>query len=119
MRDFKDLIVWQKSHKLSVAIFKITLNFPKEETYGMMSQIRRACFSIAANIAEGCGRDTNLEFARFLRISYGSANELEYYLLLSHDVGIITTADYNKLLLELVEIKKMLTTFIQKLKKSN
>ncbi|MCL6611476.1 MAG: four helix bundle protein [Peptococcaceae bacterium] len=116
MRDYKELKVWQRSHQLAVAIYKATVNFPKEEIYGLVSQIRRSCVSIAANIAEGCGRNGNAEFRRFLQISIGSANELEYYLLLCHDIGLLRPSDYNRLTGELREIKKMLNTFIQKLK---
>lgn len=119
MRDFKELRVWQRSHQLSISIYKVTSTFPKEEVYGLTSQMRRSCVSIAANIAEGCGRSGNAEFARFLQISIGSANELEYYLLLCHDIGLLQSPDYNQLLGELSRIKKMLMTFMQKLRAEN
>lgn len=116
MKDFRDLKVWQKSHQLTLAIYKITTIFPKEELYGLTSQIRRACASIPANIAEGCGNSTDAELARFLQIATGSASELEYHLLLTHDLGFLDSSHYLKLNSEVTEIKRMLTSFIQKLK---
>jgi four helix bundle protein len=79
MKDFKDLMVWQKAHVLTLAIYKLTLRFPKEEMYGLTSQLRRAAASIAANIAEGCGRRSDREFKRFLQIARGSASEKIFF----------------------------------------
>lgn len=81
MRDFRELKVWQKSHQLTLAIYKATVKFPKDEMYGLTSQIRRASASIAANIAEGCGRNGEAELGRFLQIAMGSASELEYQVV--------------------------------------
>jgi four helix bundle protein len=81
MSDFKKLSVWQKSHLLTMDVYKATADFPKDEQYGLTSQIRRACSSIPANIAEGCGREGDVEFGRFLQIAMGSAYELEYHIL--------------------------------------
>ena len=89
MKDFKKQKVWQKSHRLTLDIYKATANFPREELYGLTNQLRRSCASIPANIAEGCGRNSDADFSRFLQIAMGSATELEYHLLLSHDLGII------------------------------
>lgn len=97
MRDFKELQVWQKSHQLAMKTYQTTVKFPKEETYGLTSQIRRACLSIPANISEGCGRNGATEFARFLQIAMGSASELEYFFLFSHDIGLLQTPDYENL----------------------
>lgn len=108
--------VWQKSHRLTVAVYKATSTFPKEEIYGLTSQIRRSCVSISANIAEGCGRNGETEFARFLQIGMGSASELEYHLLLAHDLGLLKTSEYEQLTNEVGEVKRMLTSLIQKLK---
>lgn len=116
MQDFKQLVVWQKAHKLTLAIYNTTPNFPKDELYGLTSQIRRAAVSIPANVAEGCGRNGDIEFARFLQIAMGSAAELEYHLLLAHDLGFIENTQYNQLNQDLVEVKRMLNAFIQKLK---
>lgn len=116
MRDFKGLKVWQKSHGLALTVYKATASFPKEEIYGLTSQIRRSCVSICANIAEGCGRNGEAELARFFQIGMGSASELEYHLLLVHDLGLLKTPDYEQLTGEVIEVKRMLTSFIQKLK---
>jgi len=116
MKDFKKQKVWQRSHQLTLDIYKATSNFPRKEQYGLTNQIRRSCASIPANIAEGCGRQTEADFSRFLQIAMGSATELEYHLLLSHDLGILNDFDFEKLSQETVEIKQMLTSFIKKLK---
>ncbi len=87
MKNFRDLQVWQKAHSLTLNSYKATAQFPREELYGLVSQIRFCSASIAANIAEGCGRRGNGEFHRFLQIATGSASELEYHFLLSRDLG--------------------------------
>ncbi len=115
MKDFKKLKVWQKAHQLTLAVYKVTQTFPKDELYGLISQIRRASSSIPANIAEGCGRSGDADLARFFRIAMGSANELEYHLILGHDLGFLSDSTYHQLLHELVETKQMLSSFIKKL----
>jgi four helix bundle protein len=115
MKDFRQLKVWEKAHSLTLHIYRVTRRFPKEELYGLTSQMRRASASIAANIAEGCGRKTDADFCRFLIIALGSGAELEYHLLLSHDLKLLTDIEYESLQQELTEIKKMLNSFIQKL----
>lgn len=116
MRDFKELKVWEKSHLLTLAVYKATATFPREELYGLISQIRRSCASIPANIAEGCGRSGESELARFFHIAMGSASELEYHLLLARDLGFLKSQDYEPLATEVTEVKRMLASFIQKLK---
>ena len=116
MKDFKELKIWQRSHQLALKLYEVTKFFPKEEIYGLTSQIRRACISIPANISEGCGRQSEIELARFFQIAMGSASELEYHLLLAHDLGYITNLIYDELNKELIEVKKMLSSFIKKLK---
>ncbi|HOU15043.1 MAG TPA: four helix bundle protein [Anaerolineae bacterium] len=116
MRDFRTLQVWEKAHRLTLAVYKATVTFPQTELYGLTSQIRRASASIPANIAEGCGRDTETELARFMHIAAGSASELEYHLLLAHDLGFLPSAAYTDLHTNVTEIKRMLTAFTQKLK---
>ena len=116
MKDFRQLKVWEKAHQLALAVYKATKSFPKEEIYGLTSQIRRASMSIPTNIAEGCGRNTDAEFARFLQIAMGSASETEYQLLLSHDLGFLTKVQYEKLNNDVTEVKRMLTSFIQTLR---
>jgi four helix bundle protein len=116
MQDFKSLKVWQVAHHLTLRIYSITRKFPREEQFGLTSQIRRCASSIPANIAEGCGRDSKRDFARFLDISGGSANELEYHLLLVRDLNMIETTEYDELVAQLIEVRKMLTAFVQRLR---
>jgi four helix bundle protein len=89
MKNFRDLQVWRKAHALTLRCYKATSDFPRHELYGITSQIRRCAASIAANIAEGCGKRGNAEFQRFLGIAAGSASELEYHLLLAHDLELL------------------------------
>jgi four helix bundle protein len=116
LKDFKQLVVWKKSHDLTVAIYKHTSTFPKHELYGLTSQIRPASASIPVNIAEGCGRAGDPELARFFQIAMGSASELEYHILLSKELGFMDESTFSKLTKETTSIKKMLTSFIQKLR---
>ena len=116
MRDFKKIQVWQKAHLFVLEIYKHTENFPDAERFGLISQIRRAAASIPTNIAEGAGRATQKEFARFIHIATGSASEVEYQLLLSHELGYLTTDEYQILEKSIVEIKKMLYGFAKALR---
>lgn len=116
MKDFRELKVWEKAHFLTLKVYKATTAFPKDELYGLTSQVRRSSASIPANIAEGCGRGGDVEFARFLQIAMGSASELEYQLLLAHDLKFLKTPDYEQLASEVTEVKRMLTSFMQKLR---
>ncbi|MCA4793879.1 four helix bundle protein [Myroides odoratimimus] len=115
MKDFRQLIVWNKAHTLVKAIYFITKEFPKEEMFGLTSQLRRASSSIPTNIAEGCGRGSDADFKRFLQIAFGSANEVEYLLLLTYELGYYKKEDYIKYTSELVDVKKLLASFIKKL----
>ena len=108
MRDFRRLQVWERSHGLTLKIYELTPQFPREEIYGLTSQIRRACTSIPTNIAEGCGRESAADFARFLQIAMGSASETEYLILLAHDLKYLNTAQYTELIDTIILIKKML-----------
>ena len=116
MQDFHDLKVWQRAHKLTLSIYEATRSFPKEELYGMTSQIRRAAVSIPANIAEGCARGGDAEFGRFLSFAQGSAGELDYHLLLARDLKFVKVSEYERISGELTEVRKMLTNFIIHLK---
>ena len=118
LKDYKQLAVWRKAHLLTLAVYKATTNFPKDELYGLTSQTRRAASSIPANLAEGCGRDGDPELARFSVIAMGSASELEYHLLLAHDLNFLDDSTYNNLNNDLNEVRRMLNVFIQRLKKS-
>ena len=111
MRDFRKIQVWQKSHELTLRLYKVTSAFPREELYGLTSQIRRASASIPANIADGRGRDTQTELARFVHIASGSASELDYHVLPSHDLGLIDKGIYQELETAISEIKRMFHGF--------
>ena len=115
MKGFRDLKVWEKAHHLTLQVYKATASFPKEEMFGLTSQIRRAAASIPANIAEGCGRSGDAELGRFLQIAMGSASELEYHLLLTRDLSLLAEKDYGQLTLEVTEIKRLVASFTQKL----
>jgi len=116
MKDFRKLNVWEKTHLLTLKIYKVTEEFPREELYGLISQIRRASVSIPTNIAEGCVKSSDADFARFLYIALGSTSELEYLMLLSKDLKFIQSKVQEELNTEINEIKKMLITLIKKLK---
>ncbi len=116
MKDFRDLQVWQKGHALTLAVDRATGAFPRDELYGLTSQVRRACSSIPTNLAEGCGRGSNADFGRFLQIAMGSACESEYHLLLGRDLCYLDTAKYDELQQALVEIKRMLAALILKVR---
>ncbi|HXB20655.1 MAG TPA: four helix bundle protein [Candidatus Solibacter sp.] len=112
MKDFKELRVWQKSHSLALEVYQATRSFPRDEIYGLTSQIRRAAVSVGANIAEGCGRRSDGEFARFLQIARGSAAELEYHLLFARDLKLLTNDAHQDFEKKLVEVQRMLTSLV-------
>ncbi len=114
MKDFRDLHVWHKAHLMTLDVYKVTNRFPKQEMYGLTSQIRRCAASIAANIAEGCGKRGNGEFQRFLNIATGSASELEYHFLLARDLNFMNEIEYKALSSAIIEIKRMLASLALK-----
>ncbi|MGH3089456.1 MAG: four helix bundle protein [Rubrobacteraceae bacterium] len=118
MRDFRELKVWHKGHRLTLEVYKATAGFPREERYGLTSQIRRSASSIPANMAEGCGRSGDAELARFMLIAMGSASELEYHLLLAYDLGFLEEESHKELSEKTKEIKRMLSKFINKLQET-
>ena len=113
MEDFKDLRVWGKAHELTLAVYQKTRAFPKEEIYGLTSQLRRASASVGANIAEGCGRRSDAEMRRFVQIARGSANEVEYHLLLAKDLNFLTADEHKALEAKVLEIQRMLASLVQ------
>jgi len=115
MQNFRDLKVWEKGRLLTLAVYQDTRKFPKQELFGLTSQIRRSSASILANIAEGCGRAGDPELRRFCLIAMGSASELEYHLLLAHDLKYLEPGKYHELDAAATEIKKMLASLISKL----
>ncbi len=116
MGDFHELKVWQKAHLLALAIYQVTGTFPREERFGLISQLRRSASSIAANLAEGCGRNRDTELARFCSIAMGSASELEYHLLLARDLKFLKPKDHEQLSQQAVELKRMLAAFLHRVK---
>jgi four helix bundle protein len=114
MQDVTKLDVWQRAHSMTLDLYRKTKLFPREETYGLTNQIRRAASSIGANIAEGCGREGEAELGRFLQIALGSASELQYHLLLARDLAYVSSGDYERLAAEVTGVKKMLTSLVQK-----
>jgi len=116
MKDFREMQVWNKGHKLAIEIYNLTAKFPKEEIFGLSSQIRRAAVSIPTNIAEGCGRGSSKELKQFLKISMGSASEVEYQILLSYELRYMDRKTYDNLSSDIQEIKKMLSSYIVKIK---
>ena len=114
MKDFRKLDVWAKAHALTLAIYRVTAGFPTEERYGLTSQLRRAALSIPTNIAEGCGRNTDAEFNRFLEIAMGSSSEVEYLLLLSRDLNYLNSDTFERLADGVIEVKRMLAGLITK-----
>jgi four helix bundle protein len=114
MKNFRDLQVWHKAHSLTLACYGITSTFPRQEVYGLTSQIRRCAASAAANIAEGCGKRGNGEFYRFLNIALGSTSELEYHFLLAHDLQFLAEEDYKDLNHRVIEVKRVLASLVCK-----
>lgn len=118
MQDFRQLEVWKKDHRITIRIYAITRGFPQDERFGLVTQLRRACVSIGANLAEGCCRNTDKDFARFVDMSLGSASEVEYSLLPAHELGYIPDGDYQELNDDVQEVKRMLAGLNRRLRKT-
>jgi four helix bundle protein len=112
MRNYRDLQVWGKAHNLTVDFYRLSRGFPREAVYGVPGQLRRAAASIGANLAEGCGRRTSSELARFVRVALGSASELDYHLLLCRDLGFMKEEDFARTSNDLTEVRKMLVALL-------
>ena len=117
MKDYRKLVVWEKPHKLTLFIYNITRAFPKEEQYGLVSQIRKAATSAPTNIAEGCGKNTQPDFARYLQHAFGSMQEVQYLSFLSFELKYLDREDYVTLDKNISEVKAMLIALIQKVRK--
>jgi four helix bundle protein len=115
VKDYRQLRVWQRSHALAIACYRLSQSFPRHELFGLTGQLRRAGASVPANIAEGCGRGGDAEFKRFLNIALGSACETDYFILLAHELGYLDDAGWESLAKEALELRKMLGALIQKL----
>lgn len=118
MQDFHKLKVWERAHSLPLTIYALTSAFPKNEQYGLTAQMRASSSSIPTNIAEGCGRGSNPDFVRFLQIGFGSATELEYQLLLSRDLGLITAERHENASIEAVGVRRMRAALMKTLQNS-
>ncbi len=114
MKDFRTLQGWDKAHRLTLDVYTVTRSFPREELYGLTSQMRRCSASIGTNIAEGCGKRGNNEFQRYLQIASGSASELDYHFLLARDLSLLPQADHARMEKDLSTLRKMLTSLLQK-----
>ncbi|OYV87662.1 MAG: four helix bundle protein [Planctomycetia bacterium 21-64-5] len=117
MKDFKELQVWQKSHALVLKVYRASRSFPSDERFGLTSQVRKAAAAIPTNIAEGCGRSTDADLARFADIASGSASETEYELLLARDLEYIDRKTHAELTKDIVEVRRMLMGFVRYLRR--
>ncbi len=115
MRDYKKYNVWELGHQITLEVYELTKAFPKEEVYGMTSQMRRAAYSIPSNIVEGCGRESDAEFRRFLIISQGSASELEYFTILANNLGYIDNDSFEIILDKVNKVRRSLYNLIDKI----
>jgi four helix bundle protein len=116
MQNYKELRVWEKAHLFTLKVYQASKLFPKDEIYSLTNQLRRAASSIPANIAEGCGKNSQQEFAHFLNIALGSANESEYFLILSKDLKYLEEEKFSELANAINEIKAMLISLISKVR---
>jgi len=114
MQDFRKLMVWEKWHQLTLAIYHATESFPQSELYGLTNQMRRSSASVPTNIAEGCGQDSQNKLIRFLHIAMGSASELQYQLILARDLTFLPSSRFEQLDKDLAEVKRMLFGFLRR-----
>ena len=119
MQKFKDLILWKEAHQLTVKVYEVSKKFPKEELFGVTSQLRRAATSISCNIAEGCGRYTSKDFANFLQISLGSTNETDYLTILAKDLNYLSEGDFDILQEKINKVRAMNINLLEKVRNKN
>ncbi|MEQ6118483.1 four helix bundle protein [Reichenbachiella sp. MALMAid0571] len=115
MRDYRKYKVWELGHEVALSIYKVTKEFPEEEKFSMVSQMRRAAYSVPSNISEGCGRESDSEFKRYLVIARGSASELEYFLILSKDLNYLKEELYEVLFDKVNMVRRSLNNLINKI----
>jgi len=118
MQSFRNLEVWREAHALALAVYRVSRTFPREEMFGLTCQMRRASASIGSNLAEGCCRASDADFARFVQIALGSASELEYQMLLARDLRFMPESDYEPLTAAVERTKRMLTALVKTLRKA-
>jgi four helix bundle protein len=111
--DYRSLKVWERAHRLTLRVYEVTTTFPSSERYGLTSQIRRSASSIPANVAEGCGRNSDAELARFCRIAQGSPSELDYHLLLARDLGYLPEDVHSETSGDPAQLRRMLASFVE------
>ena len=116
MQDFRNLEVWKKAHHLTLDIYRLTERFPRTEVFGLSIQLRRGAAAIATNLAEGSGH-SQVEFAKFVQIAFGSACEVEYQLLLSRDLGLISAEEHESLTANVLDIKRMLNGLLKRVQR--
>ncbi|MDI9869963.1 four helix bundle protein [Flectobacillus roseus] len=116
IKSFRDLLIWQKSMNLVTDIYQVTRNFPQAEIFGLTSQLRRASISIPSNIAEGYGRNTSKDYLRYLQIALGSLYEIQTQLEIASNLHFLEIFDFNKMISLCLEIERMLTSLIAKIK---
>ena len=119
MRNFRKYQVWELGHQITLDVYKLSKQFPKDEQYGLTSQMRRASSSVPANIAEGCGRESEAEFKRFLVIANGSATELEYFLILVKDLKLVSEENVEAHIAKVDQLKRSLNKLISKINTSS
>ena len=115
MRDYRKYDVWKLGHEVTLQVYSLTKVFPRVEQYGLISQMRRAAYSIPSNIAEGCGRESDAEFKRYLVISRGSASELEYFTILTRDLDLLSESDFEILNNRVNKVRRSLNNLINKI----
>lgn len=115
MKDFRDLKVWEKAHGVVLDVYRDSLGFPPDERFGLIAHLRKSALSMTSNIAEGCGRNTDKDFARFLSMAAGSASETEYQILLARDLGYLSMESHSLLNTQINEVKRMLNSLIHTL----
>ncbi|WP_145245500.1 four helix bundle protein [Aeoliella mucimassa] len=119
MQNFRNLDVWKLAHEFTLKVYLETRSFPSDERFGLTSQLRRAASSIGANLAEGCGRGTDADFARFVQVALGSASEVEYHLLLARDLQLLKAELHATLEAEIQRVKRMLASLLKRLRDPN
>jgi four helix bundle protein len=112
MQDFRNLKVWQKAHALTLAVYKVTSAFPNDERFGLTIQLRRTAAAIPIALVDACGREGNLEFRKTLYLAMSSSSQLEYQLLLAHDLAYLPDPEHTRLTADVVEVKRMITGLI-------
>ena len=115
MQNFRNLLVWQKAHELALLTYRLTTDFPRDEAFGLRHSLRKTSVDIPGYIAEGCGKTDDAEFSRAVGVALAYANRLEYYALLSHDLTMLGEAQHAEYSERIVEVKKMLSKFNQRL----